>query len=125
DLLIRHTKRLDADFLEHVRGLLTTRSWWDAVDPLATRVVGRLVTHHPDLVRVMDTWIEDDIWLVRTALLYQLHYRDATDTERLFRYCRSQAGHPDFFVRKAIGWALRHYARTDPEAVRRFVSEHR
>ena len=48
-----------------------------------------------------------------------------TDTERLFGYCARQAGHPDFFVRKAIGWALRHYARTDPDAVREFVSSNR
>ena len=54
------------------------------------------------------------MWLVRTAILHQLHYGAATDTDRLFGYCTRQAGHPDFFVRKAIGWALRHYARTDP-----------
>jgi len=62
------------------------------------------------------------MWLVRTALLFQLHYGSATDTERLFAYCTRQAGHPDFFVRKAIGWALRHYARTDPAEVRAFVA---
>jgi 3-methyladenine DNA glycosylase AlkD len=54
-----------------------------------------------------------------------LHYGPATDTARLFGYCDHQAGHPDFFVRKAIGWALRHYARTDPAAVRAFVDAHR
>ncbi len=64
------------------------------------------------------------MWLVRTAILHQLHYGEATDTERLFRYCAAQAGHRDFFVRKAIGWALRHYARTDPAAVREFVTAH-
>lgn len=74
----------------------------------------------------MDAWIEDDdIWLVRTALLHQLAYKSATDTERLFAYCRRRAGHPDFFVRKAIGWALREYAKTDPEAVRAFVADQR
>jgi 3-methyladenine DNA glycosylase AlkD len=78
---------------------------------------------HPALVVSMDAWSADEnMWLVRTAILHQLHYGQATDTDRLFGYCERQATHPDFFVRKAIGWALRHYARTDPAAVRAFVA---
>ena len=74
----------------------------------------------------MDAWsADDDMWLIRTAILHQLHYGDQTDTTRLFDYCTRQAGHPDFFVRKAIGWALRQYARTDPDAVRAYVGAHR
>lgn len=94
------------------------------MDPLATRVTGALVTRHPTLRSRMDEWSrEEDMWLVRTAILHQLHYGKDTDTDRLFGYCTAQAGHPDFFVRKAIGWALRHYARTDPEAVRAYLAE--
>ena len=112
-----------ADFLPTARTLIVTKSWWDTVDPLATRVVGDLVRAHPALVAAMDEWsAEENMWLVRTAILHQLHYGGATDTDRLFGYCERQAGHPDFFVRKAIGWALRHYARTDPGAVRAFVA---
>jgi 3-methyladenine DNA glycosylase AlkD len=111
------------DFLPTARTLIVTKSWWDTVDPLATRVVGDLVRAHPALVPAMDEWsAEENLWLVRTAILHQLHYGGATDTDRLFGYCERQAGHPDFFVRKAIGWALRHYARTDPGAVRAFVA---
>jgi 3-methyladenine DNA glycosylase AlkD len=74
----------------------------------------------------MDSWARDDnLWVVRTAILHQLHYGAHTDVSRLFGYCAAQAGHRDFFVRKAIGWALRHYARTDPSAVREFVEAHR
>lgn len=70
----------------------------------------------------MDAWIEDEnLWVARTALLCQLTYKDATDTERLFGYCLRQSGHPDFSIRKAIGWCLREYAKTDPAAVRDFV----
>jgi 3-methyladenine DNA glycosylase AlkD len=113
------------DFLPTVRVLITTKSWWDSIDPLATHVVGGLVRRHPSLVTTMDEWSRaDHLWLVRTAVLHQLHYGAATDTDRLFGYCAAQAGHPDFFVRKAIGWALRQYARTDPGEVRAFLAEH-
>ncbi|WP_407077502.1 DNA alkylation repair protein [Streptomyces sp. SCSIO 30461] len=96
--------------------------------PLADTVLERLMTVYaaaadPALVPVMDEWIEDDnLWIVRTALLHQLRYKDATDRERLFRYCLRQSDHPDFFIRKAIGWSLREYAKTDPDAVRAFVA---
>ncbi len=104
--------------------LITTRSWWDSVDPL-TVTVGRLFLRDPAVVAAMDRWIEDEnIWRIRTALICQLGHKGETDTERLFRYCAHQARHREFFVRKAIGWALRDYARTDPEAVRAFVAAH-
>ncbi|WP_433302907.1 DNA alkylation repair protein [Actinoplanes sp. CA-030573] len=123
DYLRRHVGVAGAGFLPVVRTLLTTKSWWDTVDPLATRFVGDLVRSHPVLAHEMDDWSQDENkWLVRTAILFQLHYGGATDTSRLFGYCVRQAGHPDFFVRKAIGWALRQYARTDPESVRAFVA---
>jgi 3-methyladenine DNA glycosylase AlkD len=126
DFLRTHHTVPGPEFLETARTLITTKSWWDTVDPLATRFVGDLVRLHPLLTGVMDAWSADDnMWLVRTAILHQLHYGTATDTERLFGYCERQATHPDFFVRKAIGWALRHYARTDPVAVRAFVDTHR
>ena len=126
DWLRRHVRVPGAGFLGTVRTLLTTKSWWDTVDPLATRVVGGLVTRHPQLRAEMDAWsLDANPWLVRTAILHQLHHGTDTDTARLWRYCAAQAGHPDFFVRKAIGWALRQYARTDPEGVRHFVAEHR
>jgi 3-methyladenine DNA glycosylase AlkD len=71
----------------------------------------------------MDEWSTDpNMWLVRTAILHQLHYAARTDEERLFGYCLAQAAHRDFFIRKAIGWALRQYTRTDPAAVRKFLA---
>lgn len=126
DWLRKHAAVPGPDFLVTARTLITTKSWWDTVDALATRFVGGLVTRHPRLRTEMDDWATDDnLWLVRTAILHQLHYGQETDTDRLFGYCARQAGHRDFFVRKAIGWALRHYARTDPDAVRGYLSHHR
>ncbi|MEV6487403.1 DNA alkylation repair protein [Actinoplanes sp. NPDC051633] len=124
--LLRAKPPAGPDFLATLRQLITTKSWWDTVDPLATRVTGDLVREHPALAHDMDAWsAEENMWLVRTAILHQLHWGAETDTRRLFSYCANQASHRDFFVRKAIGWALRHYARTDPSAVRAYVDAHR
>lgn len=124
-LLRRHCRGCSEDFLPVAEHLIVTRSWWDTVDTLAAHVVGPLVARYPRLVEVTDRWLTDDnIWLVRAAILHQLTFKESTDAARLFRYCTVQAGHHDFFVRKAIGWALREYARTDPAAVRGFVTSH-
>jgi len=123
ELLRRYAPGYPAGFLPAVRELIEAKSWWDTVDPLAADVVGRLVRQHPELVAEMDAWIGDpSLWIARSALLHQLAYKQETDAERLFRYCTRQAGHRDFFIRKAIGWALRQYARTDPAAVAAFVA---
>jgi 3-methyladenine DNA glycosylase AlkD len=126
DLLVAHARRLPPEFLATVRELITTKSWWDTVDALASRVVGTIVLAHPATVSTMDGWLhDDDMWVARTAILHQLTYKERTDVERLYRYCLARADHRDFFIRKAIGWALRQYAWTDPDAVRRFVTAHR
>ena len=84
-----------------------------------------MVTNHAELVDDMDDWIEsDDIWIARTAILHQLMYRERTDVNRLFTYCEMRMDDTDFFMRKAIGWALRQYARINPEAVVSFVKQH-
>jgi 3-methyladenine DNA glycosylase AlkD len=124
DVLERGAGRCSPALLAHVEDLITTRSWWDSVDSLA-HAVGNLIRVHPQLAAVMDEWIEaDDFWLARVALIYQLSYKDATDADRLFRYCARRADDTEFFVRKAIGWALREYSKTDPEAVVAFVTAH-
>jgi len=123
--LRRHARVCSAGFVETARYLIVTKSWWDTVDALAAHLVGPLVARHPALVSTMDSWLtDDDLWLVRTAILHQLRYKEQTDAVRLFRYCTAQAEHRDFFVRKAIGWALREYAKTDPAAVRAYVHAH-
>jgi 3-methyladenine DNA glycosylase AlkD len=126
DYLRRHVGRCSSGFLPVTRRLITTVSWWDTVDALAAHVVGGLVAADPKLTADMDAWIvDDDLWVARTALLHQLRYKGHTDTGRLFAYCLRQSGHTDFFIRKAIGWCLREYAKTDPEAVREFLARER
>ncbi|ELS51639.1 DNA alkylation repair protein [Streptomyces viridochromogenes] len=126
DYLRRHVGRCSSGFLPVARQLITTVSWWDTVDALAAHVVGALVAADPKLTADMDAWIVDEnLWVARTALLHQLRYKERTDAERLFTYCLRQSGHTDFFIRKAIGWCLREYAKTDPEAVRSFLARER
>lgn len=125
DLLRAGAKNLRATDLPRVRERIEATPWWDTVDSLAIHTIGTLVTAHPELVEEMDLWVESEhIWIARTAILHQLLFTDRTDTNRLFTYCEMRMADTEFFVRKAIGWALRHYARTDPDAVRSFVGRH-
>ncbi|MBI2392967.1 MAG: DNA alkylation repair protein [Deltaproteobacteria bacterium] len=118
-------KVASAGFLDVLGELIANKSWWDTVDELAQHPVGALVAKHPELRATMDAWARsDDLWLARAAILHQNRYRERTDPRRLFAYCRSRAAEKDFFMRKAIGWALRAYAATDPRAVARFVADH-
>jgi 3-methyladenine DNA glycosylase AlkD len=107
--------------------LVREGAWWDFVDEIAIHLVGATLLKNPKEVwPVMDRWIEDaDMWVRRTAILCQNRHRANTDEERLFRYCLTRAGEKEFFIRKAIGWALREYAYTAPDAVRRFIDDHR
>jgi 3-methyladenine DNA glycosylase AlkD len=110
-------------FLDTVEELLVTRPWWDTVDALATHAVSDLVRHHPELRPRMDEWLAgDDMWLVRSALLHMHGWKETTDADWLFAACRARADHPDFFVRKAIGWALREHSKVDGAAVVAFVA---
>lgn len=112
-------------FLAAVETLLTTRPWWDTVDSLAIHAVGDLVRTHPQLRERMDEWLAgDDLWLVRSALLHMNRWRDAADADWLFAACLARGDHPDFFVRKAIGWALREHSKVDAAAVVAFVGAH-
>ncbi len=114
-----------AAFIDTVEDLLTTKPWWDSVDSLATRAVGDLVRVHPELRARMDAWLAGDhLWLTRSALLHMNRWKASTDADWLFAACLARADHRDFFIRKAIGWALREYSKVDEAAVVGFVAAH-
>ena len=124
DLLSRQAGALSAADVDGLLDLVSAKSWWDTVDALA-QTIGTLVRRHPELVARMDRLIDDaDLWRRRVALLHQLGAKAETDRARLFDYCLRRAGEREFFIRKAIGWALRDYAWHDPQAVRRFLDRH-
>jgi 3-methyladenine DNA glycosylase AlkD len=107
------------------RDLIVAGAWWDHVDELAHRV-GELLAGWPTETRPeLRRWIvADDRWLRRNAIIAQLGRKRETDVSLLTEAIEANAGERDFFLRKAIGWALREYARTDPQWVREFVAAH-
>jgi 3-methyladenine DNA glycosylase AlkD len=125
DLLARYWKVLSATDVDQMLDLTQRKSWWDSVDGLAG-VVGDVLQaaklRGEDGHGRMDLAVNDgNMWVRRIALLHQLGWRGTTDAERLFHYARTLAHEKEFFIRKAIGWALRDYARHDPQAVTAFL----
>lgn len=109
------------------RRMIVEGAWWDLVDEVATHMIRPLVIGYPDQTWPdVDRWIDDEsMWLRRSAIICQVGAKESTDTGRLFRFCRSRAHESEFFIRKAIGWALREFAKTDAKAVAQFVNTHR
>jgi 3-methyladenine DNA glycosylase AlkD len=109
------------------RRLIEEGAWWDTVDEIAVHLVGAvLLAHRREIAPMMDRWIEDaNLWIRRAAIISQLKHKDLTDHVRLFRYSLAQASDKEFFIRKAIGWALRQYAYSAPERVSDYLAHHR
>ena len=128
DHLAKHHRQLELASLPSLLQLVQRRAWWDTVDGLAG-VVGDILPRgragQADVQRQMDAWLgHPSLWVRRVAILHQLGWKDQTDQARLFRYALALAPETEFFIRKAIGWALRDHARTQPEAVRAFLMAH-
>jgi 3-methyladenine DNA glycosylase AlkD len=113
------------DLLPRYEEMITTGAWWDLVDGLSGRIRDLLLEHPAHLRPVLRDWARsDDRWLRRSAVIAQLGARDRTDRALLTEVIEVNAGDPEFFVRKAIGWALRDLAKSDPAWVRGFLAEH-
>lgn len=109
-----------------LRGWIVTGAWWDFTDEIANRHIGRLLRSHPaELTPLLRGWIGDeDRWLRRTSVICQLGSGPAVDLALLTDAIEGNQHDGDFFLRKAIGWALRQHARVDPDWVRGFVDDH-
>lgn len=102
-------------------------AWWDYVDSIAADLIGALLGKYPEEMRtVVYQWIEhDDLWLRRSAILAQLKFKANTDEAMLYEFCDRCMDEKIFWIRKAIGWALREYSKTNPDSVRTFVEKTR
>ena len=103
---------------------ITTHSWWDTVDWLA-KLVGMHFKRFPELQHEYAfKWIaSDNMWLQRVAIIHQLLYRENTDEKLMYEMIRQVADSKEFFLRKASGWALRQYAKTNPTSVEKFLAK--
>jgi len=117
------------DALPLFEEMISTGAWWDYVDSLASRNIGELLRHYPkEMKPVLRGWaVSGDMWKRRSAILAQLNFKSETDL-RLLYACIRPSLQPapesaEFFLRKAIGWALRQYARIDPGEVKRYVEK--
>ncbi len=126
ELLFRYSKQLKVDDYKIFEFMITNKSWWDSVDYIAPNIVGTHFKLFPKLMKPISTeWINsNNMWLQRAAILFQLKYKENTDRELLFTFIKQRSFSSEFFIRKAIGWALREYSKTNPKAVLEFVNNY-
>lgn len=126
EILFAARKAYSAKTIDLIEKLILNKSWWDTVDLLATKAAGYWFTVFPEKKAArIDRWIHHpDLWLNRSAILHQLAYKESTDFELMKKTILPHIHSKEFFLRKAIGWALRQYSRVNPEAVLGFVKEH-
>lgn len=125
DLIGIHWKIADKNFLaEHVEHLIVAKSWWDTVDGLGSVAVSPLTDKYGS-AKLMDKWNKSsNMWLNRAAIQHQRGRKFETDVKLVLQYCDDHASSSEFFIVKAIGWALRDIAKIDPKAVNDFLKAH-
>ena len=108
-----------------IEKLITTHSWWDTVDFIAKHILGNYLLQFPDEITTVipEFSRSEHMWLNRSAILFQLGYKEQTDKALLFSLCEAHKSSNEFFIKKAIGWALREYSKVNPTAVQDFVSK--
>jgi len=121
DKMRKHLVPNDIKLIEY---LIVHKSWWDTVDFLASHAAADFFKKFPAEMRpVTSRWIHsNNMWLQRSAILFQVHYKDKTDQKLLYQYIAQQCSSKEFFIQKAIGTALRQYAKIAPKSVYHFVS---
>lgn len=125
DYIALFEKKLNASHLNLIQQLIITKSWWDTVDYLASHALGNIFKNNPELIpSSITSWVNsDNIWLNRSAILFQLNYKKNTDEELLYHCIKQLKDKKEFFIQKAIGWALRNYSRTNADWVRQTTEE--
>ena len=125
DLIDIHWKVADKDFLaKHVEHLIVTKSWWDTVDGLGSVAISPLTDKY-GCERLIDKWNKSpNMWLNRAAIQHQRGRKYETDVKLILQYCDDHADSEEFFIVKAIGWALRDISAINPRAVREFLKSH-
>jgi 3-methyladenine DNA glycosylase AlkD len=125
EILIKQLKgNYKKEDIKLIEKLLITNSWWDSVDTIAKNILGDYLLEHPlEIQNVTERFSNsENMWLNRSAILFQLGYKQKTNFDLLKSECEKHKNSNEFFIQKALGWALREYAKTNPEAVKNFVN---
>jgi 3-methyladenine DNA glycosylase AlkD len=122
-MLMKYKRSWSPTDIVYFEGLIITKPWWDSVDLISSKIISPYFIKYPNLAAPMtDSWSQSkNIWLKRVSIIYQLAYKKNTNTELLTNHILENASHHDFFVQKAIGWALREYSKTDYKWVLNFI----
>lgn len=121
-------KQLRKKYLENdidlIEILITTNSWWDTVDFISKQILGAYLLMYPEQIDTVISKFSDakNIWLNRSTIIFQLGYKHNTNEDLLFKQCITHKNSDEFFIQKAIGWALREYGKTNPNSVINFVN---
>ncbi len=123
ELLDKSVKKDNTAIIELYEMMILNKSWWDTIDYIAARLLGEFFKKHPHLINeTTSRWMDSgNIWLQRCCLLFQLKYRDKLDTVLLDVFISRLKDSKEFFIRKAIGWILREYSKTNPSFVINYV----
>ncbi len=125
DYLVKSIKKINSTHLPFIENLIITKSWWDTVDVLAPHLIGKMAKETPSIiVEKIEKWAHGEhLWLKRSSILFQLKYKEETNETILYKYITANSNSKEFFIQKAIGWALREYSKTNPDSVRKFITE--
>jgi 3-methyladenine DNA glycosylase AlkD len=126
EITAKFVNKADQGLIDLSEWMITHKSWWDSVDYIAPNIAGILFKKYPEIkMQYIENWmLSENLWLQRSCLIHQLRYNNSADRALLFNLCERLAMHPDFFIRKAIGWSLRQYSKSFPDAVIEFVNNH-
>lgn len=124
ELAFKYVKQLELKDINLFEFMVTNKSWWDTVDFIANKLMGEYFKTFPNQKeKYVTKWLKsDNMWLQRSALLFQLKYKNKIDTVLLSSTINSLLNSKEFFINKAIGWVLREYSRTNPNWVIEFVN---
>ena len=125
DYLLALKQYLTFDDIDKIKGYILAKSWWDTIDFLC-KVIGDIGLQDTRVKPLMLEWsLDDNVWVKRTAIEHQLTYKDKTDKDLLSQIIVNSFGTDEFFINKAIGWALREYSKTDAAWVKGFIDSHK
>lgn len=125
DYLKNMKDKLTRDDIPKLKQLILKKSWWDTIDNL-DMTIGALALKDSNVNKILLEWsIDENIWLRRIAIDYQLLRKEKTNTKLLEKILKNNLGQAEFFINKAIGWALRDYSKTNPEWVKNFIEKNK